>query len=553
VHDASTDKTVDGQSLPPLSREVRLAHLLTLIAAGGFLLYESTMQWFYLDEWDFLGFRGIRLGNNGIFDPHNEHWTTIPIVIWRGLFNLVGVRHYWIYAIPMVVAHLAVVHLLWRLMLRHGVDPWTATLLVAAFAVLGVGEENLTRAFQLTFVGSVAFGLLAIESVERKRQRLPAIWGICAIMCSNIGVPMVLGCALVAVVRRRFAAAAWAALPPAVVFLIWYALTGHNGTYTSTDIASLSIGGIASYVWTGFTTSMGGLFDSSPHLGAVIVSVLAGAAVARRNVPAALVCTAVVLYIFVGFGRLQYGVSQATASRYSYIAVALCLPLIGQLITMLVKRHDLRPIVLSGLVVLIGVNAVVFEADAITSAKPIRGQEAQIEAAAYLIHKGETFSGQRTSSGAIGAPDMPVVDVLTKLVKHGQFPVPATVDQRVLRSERAILGVSSSRSPLYRSLSASAATGISNCIPVTPRRPAAVNLAASVSLRLRIAHPQSYQTATVTFLGVASAPTTYVVMPISPSDHWLNITAGTYRAVFVRASLDARICGASGSTARQAP
>jgi hypothetical protein len=233
--------------------------------------------------------------------------------------------------------------------------------------------------------------------------------------------------------------------------------------------------------------------------------------------------------------------------------VALCLPLIGQLVTMLVRRRDLRPIVLSGLVVVVGVNAVVFEADAIASARPVRGEEAQIQAAAYLIHKGETFSGQRTSSGVIGAPDMPVVDVLTNLVERGQFSVPANVDPRVLRSERAILGVSSSRSPLYVGPSASPVTDTSNCVPVTPRRPAAVNLAASVSLRLRIAHPQSYQTATVTFLGVTGAPTTYVVIPISPIDHWLNITAGTYRAVFVTTSINARMCSAPGTTTRPAP
>ena len=58
------------------------------------------------------------------------------------MFDLVGVRHYWLYTIPMILAHVAIVHLLWRLMLRHGVNPWTATLLVATFAVLAVGRRS---------------------------------------------------------------------------------------------------------------------------------------------------------------------------------------------------------------------------------------------------------------------------------------------------------------------------------------------------------------------------------------------------------------------------
>ena len=229
---------VSSVALPP---GVRLTHLLTLAAAGIYLVYLATKQSFYLDEWDFLAYRGIHFsGSEGLFVPHNEHWTTIPILIWRGLFNVVGVRHYWLYTLPMIVAHLVVVSLLWRLMLRHRVEPWVATLLAAAFAVLGAGSGNITSAFQIAFVGSVAFGFLAIEAIEHDRFWLASVWGIAALMCSNIGVPMVFACAIVALVRRRYRGAVVAIVPPALTFVIWYVLIGHVGTYASTDIASLS-------------------------------------------------------------------------------------------------------------------------------------------------------------------------------------------------------------------------------------------------------------------------------------------------------------------------
>ncbi len=76
----------------PSFTRARAVHLLTLAAAGVFLLAETSSHWFYLDEWDYLANRGIRLGGrHGVFFPHNEHWTTIPIVIWRAIFDVVGV------------------------------------------------------------------------------------------------------------------------------------------------------------------------------------------------------------------------------------------------------------------------------------------------------------------------------------------------------------------------------------------------------------------------------------------------------------------------------
>jgi hypothetical protein len=551
VPDRKTTTTA-RQSLP---RGVRNVHLLTLAAAGIYLVYLATKRSFFLDEWDFLAYRGVHLAGSGLFVPHNEHWTTIPILIWRGLFNVVGVRHYWLYALPMVVAHLAVVALLWRFMLRHNVEPWVATLLAAAFAVLGAGSENITSAFQITFVGSVAFGLLAIEAVEHDRLWLPALWGIAALMCSNIGVPMVLGCVLVALARRRLAAAAAAAIPPALIFLIWYVLIGHIGTYTSTDIASLSLSGMVSYVWIGLTTSMSGLVDGSPHVssvfvnvfGALLVIVLASAGVARRNVPAALALTTLPFYVFVGLGRLQYGTGQAASSRYSYIAIAFCLPLIGQLITTLVRRRAVRTVVVFGLAVLVGTNAVVLKdhADLVAAGRSI--ETSQIQAAAYLIHQGATFPGQRTSSDPIGPPDMPIVAALTSLVRLGQFPVPKEVAPPELRAERAILGVFASPKRGYPG--ALTITGLvgTTCTKVSTARFVTLQLTVSGSVRLEIPHPMVYTTVTVTFPGVQGASGTLVVVPTS-GYKWLNVPAEAYPTALVSASAPIRVCNAVDSS-----
>ena len=47
------------------------------------------------DDWDFLFFRGTVAGSDrGLFTPHNEHWSTIPILMYRAIFAMVGPRHY---------------------------------------------------------------------------------------------------------------------------------------------------------------------------------------------------------------------------------------------------------------------------------------------------------------------------------------------------------------------------------------------------------------------------------------------------------------------------
>ena len=50
-------------------------------------------QWFIADEWAFLADRdGGDLGD--LLRPQNEHWSTIPILVYRGLWHVVGLRSY---------------------------------------------------------------------------------------------------------------------------------------------------------------------------------------------------------------------------------------------------------------------------------------------------------------------------------------------------------------------------------------------------------------------------------------------------------------------------
>jgi hypothetical protein len=98
------------------------------VLAVAFVVYvlAGRKYWFYLDEWDFLSGRdGGNLGD--LFRPHNEHWTTLPILAYRVLWNVFGLNSYRPYQFLLLGLHLTAAVLLRVIMRRSGVSPWIAT------------------------------------------------------------------------------------------------------------------------------------------------------------------------------------------------------------------------------------------------------------------------------------------------------------------------------------------------------------------------------------------------------------------------------------------
>ena len=129
---------------------------MVLAAALPILLVVGRRKWFFWDEWDFLAQRGLH--GHGLaeavarlFRPHNEHWSTLPILVYRLLFALFGVRHYLPYQAVVVLVHLAVCLALWFIMVRAGASAWVATALGAVFALFGAGSQTSLWAFQIGF------------------------------------------------------------------------------------------------------------------------------------------------------------------------------------------------------------------------------------------------------------------------------------------------------------------------------------------------------------------------------------------------------------------
>ncbi|MFI5283092.1 MAG: hypothetical protein ACHQ0J_08180 [Candidatus Dormibacterales bacterium] len=333
------------------------ALVVTSALAFAAILYVTSYVNFFFDEWELIEYdRPWNL--TVLLLPHNEHWYTIPIFIWKLLFVVVGIRSHIPYEAALLAVHLASVFLLFALIRRRSGDlPAFGAALV--LLLLGSGGTDIVWAFQIGFVGSVAFGLLAMLVLDGdppfpSRVLLASAALLGSLMCSGAGLAFLaaVGVELLADGRRR--RFLLALVVPVVAFAVWFPLYGaglkgtpgapcptclpvgfsadiHRGPITVGYVLSL-----ASFVVTGLQASVSAVFGVA-DLGAILLPVLAVLVAlhlyrTRRFASWQLGMVAGVLawFTLTGLGRAQYGAAAAAESRYMYMGVAFVLPLLAE-------------------------------------------------------------------------------------------------------------------------------------------------------------------------------------------------------------------------------
>jgi hypothetical protein len=227
----------------------RLA-LLVFVVAGIYMVVAVPVvarhQWFFHDEWDFLATRSA--GNlNDLLRPNFGHWVTLPILLYRGLFNLFGLRTYLPYQLPVDVLHFTAAALLRVVMRRAGVGPWIATAAAGLYALFGSGYEDLAWGFQVTFVGALVFGLTQLILADYdgpidRRDWLGLSAGFLSLLCaSGLAIIMVAVVGVAALVRRGRAVAAFHTVPLALIYGVWWLLVGrhYRGLVSSSALTRL--------------------------------------------------------------------------------------------------------------------------------------------------------------------------------------------------------------------------------------------------------------------------------------------------------------------------
>ena len=287
-----------------------------------------------------------------IFQPHNEHWVTLPLLAYRAVWNIVGLSRYWPYQVMSVAAHLACAALLRVIMRRSGVHPWIATAAATLFVLLGAGRANIAVGFQITLVGSVGFGLAQLLLADHdgpitRRDAVGLGCGLAGLMCSGIGVPMVVAVGMATLLRRGWRTALFHTVPLAVAFGGWWVTFGGRSEYAG----SPTVVEVLNYVGLMFGYAVAG-FGQVRFIGLTVVIVaIVGLVWLRRSsgidafrreaaVPLAMAMGSLVLAFTVAVGRVgRVGAVTPESSRYVYLLVAMLLPAIALGLSTVAKHH----------------------------------------------------------------------------------------------------------------------------------------------------------------------------------------------------------------------
>jgi hypothetical protein len=332
------------------------------VVALVYFLVVGRHLWFMGDEWDFLAHRSLNI--HDLLAQHGGHLVALPLVVYRLLFAVFGLRSYLPYQLLAIVVHLTAAGLLRAVMRRAGAGPWIATAAATLFLFFGAGAQNILWAFQITFTAALAFGLAQLLLADHdgaldRRDWLGLAAGLGAITCSGVGVTMIGVVGVAALIRRGWRVALFHTAPLLGLWLIWRDRYASNSPST-TNPTQL-------FRW--FRRGLAAGFDAMgqlPLVGWALAAVLTiGLVFAWRSlprdgrrraaaIPVACLAGVAAFLVTTGISRLWAGVMFAASSRYLYVVAALLLVPLAVAADALARwKRALAPVVI--LLLLVGI------------------------------------------------------------------------------------------------------------------------------------------------------------------------------------------------------
>ncbi len=348
-----------------------------VVAAPLILFHYGAYHWFMRDDFVFLADRSGRYPDL-ISAYGGAHWVGLPRVIYWVLWQVFGMTSYLPYQAAVVTLHLAAAVLLRLVMVRSGVNTWLASAAAAVMVLFGPGAQNIVWAFQVSFTGSLAYGLAHLlladhEGGFRRRDALGLLFGVAALMSSGVGISMALVVGVAVLIRRGWKMALVHTLPLGLVYLAWSAVGDPS---TTTVFGRPTIKVLALWV----RSTVVGTFLAIGHfqlVAALLALVLVvGLALAwgpwrttswdqvRREMamPVGLFVGAIAFAASSGLGRWYQGSEAARSSRYLYLGAAMTLPILALAAQAIARRWPpLTPALVALFLVAIPFNLAAFE------------------------------------------------------------------------------------------------------------------------------------------------------------------------------------------------
>jgi hypothetical protein len=242
-----------------------IALAVVLAVAAVVLMHAGRETTFYFDDWDWVQERGDWRPYT-FLRPHNEHLSAVPILVYKVLFETVGLAHYAVYRAVLVAVNLLAGALLYAYA-RPRVGAWPGVALAACLVLMGPSYWDVLWAFQIGFVISLAAGLAALLALERRTRRGDLVATAALLVSlgsSSMGLPILAG-AIVEIVWRRDRARWWVVGVPLLLYAAWYARYGESSTKLS------NLPAVPGWIRDAADDAAGAITGLGPGYGAILV------------------------------------------------------------------------------------------------------------------------------------------------------------------------------------------------------------------------------------------------------------------------------------------
>lgn len=295
---------------------------------------------FMLDDWAFVIYRNGG-GIDDYLDPHNEHISVLPILIYKAFLAVFGMTS----AIPLHIASVlvflvSVVILL--IYLRPLVGEPLAVIGCGIILFLGTAWEDLLWAFQIGFSISMACGIGALIMLNRRDRfgdRMACLLLTVSMISTSLGIPFAIGALVDLALRRQdLVKRLYIVAIPLAVYAAWWLGWGHTAPSAISFDNAINA---PEYVFNAFRLAVSevtGVFKAPGTAGkvlsvAVAIGVLATAAASmfsRRKLPRAFLVAAAIGLAFWGLAALNLAPGRGyQASRYQYPGAVFLLMMLG--------------------------------------------------------------------------------------------------------------------------------------------------------------------------------------------------------------------------------
>ena len=310
------------------------AFIAAAAVTGPLLLFLGAGLTFFSDEWALIESRSLGDPTTW-FTPHNEHWYTIPILVYRALVETIGLGSYLPYLAVLIGLHILVATLVYVLV-RRSSGRWPALATGVVVLLFGSGFENLYWGFQMGFVGSVALGLAAMlvsgGQAGARRSILVALLLLASLATSGIGIVMSVAVGIEWLLEPRWRRWVPTLVIPAGTYAAWYLAIGRVGIAIQRDPFTLSaLLDVPSFVVRGVGNAVGSVAGLPWEIGFAVglIAVAYGVRQMSRGelAPRAvgILGAVVVQYALIGLVRAQLFEGIVSYTRYTYVTGIICL------------------------------------------------------------------------------------------------------------------------------------------------------------------------------------------------------------------------------------